>query len=116
MKILLLENTRKRSEQIMEQLKDKNVEVRSCVTSNDFLETISETSFDKIVLNVEFWEKGRSMYSYFNACEKFEETPVVFYNADEEFVTICNRPKNIRDQVIHKPVNIEELVNAVMQV
>ncbi|KMQ50884.1 hypothetical protein CHISP_2235 [Chitinispirillum alkaliphilum] len=115
MKVLLLENAQNKEEQLKEEMEGKKLEVISCRSSNDFLNAIEETEFDKIVMNQEFWDKGSSIYCYFNIGPKLKNTPLLVYNAEENFAALCDREKHEQDQILHKPVENSLIVEAAMQ-
>lgn len=115
MKVLLLENSRKKRIALHEELEEKKVKVTSCSSSDSFLSLVSEDKgFDKIVMNEEFWDKGRSIYSYFNVASKLADIPLITYNANENFSNICDRAANSSDQILHKPVDNSLIIEAVV--
>ena len=115
MKILLLESSHKRREQLSEELMSKNVQVVSCVTTNDFLDTLSESPFDKIVMNADFWEKGKSIYCYFGIGKKLQNTPLLVYGAEEKITAVCDRTRHDEDRFLTGTADVETIIEAVLQ-
>ncbi|MFP4162697.1 MAG: hypothetical protein ACLFQB_03010 [Chitinispirillaceae bacterium] len=112
MKVLVLDDGHKRVAQMLEEMEKKNIEAVDCSTSNCFLDSLNTSQFDSLLMNVETWEKGRSIYEYFGINQKLENTPIVFYNADETFSSLNNRTPHDRDQVLYKPSDVDSVVGA----
>lgn len=114
MKILLLDESRKRVAQIAEAIGNGKHTVVSCTNSNDFMVAVTEETPDKLLLDVETWNNGKAIYGYFDVSRKLEDIPVVFYNAPEEFPGMADRPKHSKDHVLPKPSEAEAIVEAAM--
>ncbi len=112
MKVLVLDDGRKRIVQMQDELGKKNIETVLCSTSNSFMDAVGTANFDSFLINVDTWEKGRAIYDYFGIGRKIEQKPVIFYNADETFTSVNNRIPNDKDQVLYKPVDIDAVVGA----
>jgi len=69
MNVLLMDDTRKRRNQINELL-SKQHKVTDCYSSNEFITLIEEGSFDIVVLDMDTWSKGSSIYHYFKIGKK----------------------------------------------
>ncbi|MFP4012675.1 MAG: hypothetical protein ACLFVQ_01200 [Chitinispirillaceae bacterium] len=112
MKVLILDDMQKRVAQMQEELEKKNIEAVECLTSNCFLDSLNTSEFDSLLLNVETWEKGRSIYDYFRINKKLENTPIVFYNADEAFTSLNHRTPHDKDQILYKPSDVDSVIGA----
>ncbi|MBD3392864.1 MAG: hypothetical protein GF418_12230 [Chitinivibrionales bacterium] len=112
MKVIIMEESRKRNSQIAELLERRKHQVVSCAGSGEFMEALYKGSADRILMNVEAWQRGNAMYKYFDIIRRMGATPVVFYNAPENFVNIPSREQNQGDRVLTKPVETEAVVEA----
>lgn len=110
MKIVVLEESNKCKEQIADFLEEKGHDVISCSASGEFMEMIENSTPDKILLNMESWQHGRAIYTYFKFCKKLEDTPITFYNATENFTAIPDRNPNQGDKIYTKHTEIEEIL------
>lgn len=113
MKIVVLEESKKRKEQIAHLLEEKGHDVIVCSASGEFMEMIENSTPDKILLNIESWQHGRAIYSYFNFSRKLDDTPITFYNAPESFTAIPDRNPNQDDKIFTKYTDIEEVVGEI---
>ena len=112
MKVILMEESTKRNNQITELIQRKKHQVITCTNTNDFMQALEDSSVDRIVLNVETWQRGNAIYKYFGIPKGLGAVPVVFYNAPENFINITNRDRNENDRVLTKPVEPEAVVEA----
>lgn len=113
MKIIALEESKTRKEQIVNLLEEKGHDVLVCSISGEFMEAIENSAPDKILLNVDSWQHGRAIYSYFKFSKKLDDTPIIFYNAPENFTTIPDREPNQEDKIFTKFTEIEEVLSDV---
>ena len=116
MKLLIMDESANRTEQLSEVLKQKNFDVESCVISGDFMEQIESNMPDMLLLDVDTWQRGYSIYKYFDFLKKIDDLSILFYNAPENFVTISGRQKNDKDRVVKKPYDIDSIINMLEQV
>jgi hypothetical protein len=112
MKVIVMEESQKRNSQICELAEGKKHKAISCTNTNDFMGALEKSSIDRILLNVETWQRGNAIYKYFNIPKRLGAVPVVFYNAPENFVNIANRERNEKDRVLTKPIEPEAIVEA----
>lgn len=112
MTILLMDDTRKRRSQIMDLLSKQHSVVES-FTSNDFIEQVQSDTFDMVVLDMDTWKKGSSIYHYFRIGKHLEKVPVVLYNTDDEAPYLPDRARNENDRILPKPFEIESLVESI---
>ena len=112
MNILLMDDTRKRRNQIVELL-SKQHSVTDCYSSNDFLQEIEKDTYDMIVLDMDTWKKGSSIYHYLRIGKLLEKLPVLLYNTDEETPYLPDRTRHENDRILPKPFEIESLVESV---
>ena len=110
MKIVVLEESKKRKEQIANLLEEKGHDAVICTASGEFMETIENSTPDKILLNIESWQHGRAIYTYFKFSKKLDDTPITFYNAPESFTAIPDRNPNQDDKIFTKYTEIEEVL------
>jgi DNA-binding response OmpR family regulator len=115
MKILVMDDTRKRRNQIKEEIVKKGHEVTECFTSNEFMNRIGENKAELILLDADTWKKGKSIYNYFRIAKKMENIPVVFYNSEDDNMAIPERSGNERDLVLSKPTEIEAVLDRVQR-
>lgn len=114
MKIVVLDESKKRKEQISEILEKKKIDVVCCSLSGEFIETVEESTPDQILMDVDSWSTGRAIYNYFGFNKKLENVPILFYNAPENFVTINSRKRHNNDRVLNKPSEVESIVQAIL--
>lgn len=115
MRVLILDESRKRLHQLQEILSSKRHEVYKCENTNDFMRLINEEKPDRLLLDMESWIRGRMIYSYFRFHRKLEGLPILFYNAPESFVALGGRRRHDLDRVLYKPADIEAIVEAVLE-
>lgn len=112
MNVLLMDDTRKRRNQIKDLLA-KQHKVTDCFSSNDFINHIENGSFDTVVLDMDTWVKGASIYQYFKMSKKLEKWPVVLYNTEDDTPYLSDRTRHENDRILPKPFEIESLVESV---
>jgi len=113
MKLVVMDDSRKRNNQLSELLRRKKHLVVSCGGSGEFMEALEKSSVDRILLNVDTWQRGNAIYKYFGVAKRLSGVPVVFYNAPENFINISARERNEADRVLTKPVEPEAVAEAV---
>lgn len=112
MKILLMDDTRSRREQIIE-LVGRQHTVNSCCTSNDFINEVTDNEYDMIMLDMDTWKKGSSIYHYFRVGKLLEKTAVLLYNTDSDTPCLPDRARHENDRILPKPFEMESLVESV---
>ena len=112
MKVIVLDELRKKNNQICELLQRKKHKVISCHSASMFLEAMEEPSVDRVLMNVDSWQLGRAIYKYFNVPVRLSSIPVIFYNAPENFVNINAREKNGSDRVLPKTAEVAAIAEA----
>lgn len=111
MNVLLMDDTRKRRSQIIE-LVSKQHTVTECFTSNDFIDHIENGNFDLVMLDMDTWTKGTSIYHYLKIGKKLEKWPVTLYNSDDDTPYLPDRTRHENDRILPKPFEIESLVES----
>ena len=115
MKILLLDDSRKRRVQIKEAVSQNQHKLLDCSTSNDFVSSLENDSPELVLLDMETWRKGKSIYNYFRISKKLENIPIIFYNAEEDSYFIPERNRHEKDRVLSKPTEVENIVETMQQ-
>jgi DNA-binding NtrC family response regulator len=110
MKILLLDDTRKRRNQLVEVLQKKKYDVIACYSSNSFMQSIEKQKINLILLNLDSWQKGAAMYTYFGIAKRLENLPILFYNASMDFSILHDRPRHGKDRILFKPTEVDAIV------
>lgn len=113
MKIIILDESDKRKLQIHDLLQDKGHDVTTCSATGEFMELLEMSEPDKILLNVEAWQHGAAMFSYFNFNKRLENIPIIFYNAPENFQNIASRTQIENDKIINSPIDIDSIIQEV---
>jgi DNA-binding NtrC family response regulator len=113
MDVLILDELKSRKDKLAETLEKRRYKVVQCGTSNDFITSVNNALPNLILVDLDTWHRGRSMYSYFQIGKKIEHVPVVFYNAPPNFVALPDRSRNEKDYVLPKPSEVESVVDAV---
>jgi DNA-binding NtrC family response regulator len=112
MNVLLMDDTRKRRNQIKELLTRQH-SVIDCFSSNEFISQIETGTFDIVLLDMDTWNKGASIYHYFKVGKQLEKWPVILYNTDDETPYLPDRTRHENDRILPKPFEIESLVESV---
>ena len=115
MNILVVDEARVRREKLVKTVESKKHTAVACSGSNEFISAVQEGSVDRVLLDVNTWREGRSIYNYLGLARKLEKTPVVFYNAPEGFTTLGDREANEHDRVLPESLDIDTLVNSIQQ-
>ncbi|MBN2037416.1 MAG: response regulator [Chitinispirillaceae bacterium] len=110
MKILLLDDTRKRRNKLVEVLQKKKYDVIPCYSSNDFMQSIEKQKVGMVLLNLDSWRKGAAIYNCFGIAKKLENLPILFYNASMDFSILHDRPRHGKDRILFKPTEVDAIV------
>jgi DNA-binding response OmpR family regulator len=113
MNVLILDESRKRRANIADRLSQKNHSVSVSSISGEFLELMNQGAYDMVILDVESWQRGKSIYNYFGIGKRLSETPVIFLNAPDNFVSVSERPRNSGDRVFQRPFDLDAVVDSV---
>lgn len=112
MNILLMDDTKKRRNQIKDLLARRH-SVVDCCTSNAFIEEVYKEGYDLLMLDMDTWKKGSPIYHYFRIGKLLEKLPVLLYNTNDDTVYLPDRVRHENDRILPKPFEIESLVEAV---
>jgi len=115
MKILIVDDLKKRKQQIKEAIEMRHHEVSDCHLTNDFMDALENNSYDMIVLDMETWKKGKSVYNYFKVGKRLENIPIILYNAEEDTYFIPDRVRHEKDRILSKPVDVDTVIDTVQQ-
>jgi DNA-binding NtrC family response regulator len=115
MKIIIMDDTRKRREELKAAIEKHHKGVIDLYASNDLISSIDESAPDLLVLDMETWKKGRSIYNYFKIGKKLENTAVILYNADEDMYFIQDRTRHEKDRILQKPADLNAISELVQQ-
>jgi DNA-binding response OmpR family regulator len=115
MKVLIVDENRKRRLQILDQLQKKKHAATQCSASGDFMACIDDSAPDRIILDAETWKKGRAMFGRFNFAKKLENIPILFYNVAEGATVIAGREPHARDRILPETKEISDIISAFEQ-
>jgi CheY-like chemotaxis protein len=115
MKVLLMDDVRARRNHIKDAVSKLYHNVTDCFSSNDFIAAVEGSNLDLILLDMDTWRKGRSIYNYFRIGKKLENLPILLYNADEDTYFIQDRARHEKDRVLSKPSEIDAIIEALQQ-
>jgi DNA-binding NtrC family response regulator len=110
MKVVILDDTKKRRSDLADALHKKRVEVTTYYGSNDFINAIEKNKFDLLLLDMESWNRGKSIYTRFGTAKRLENLPIVFYNAPANFSVLYDRPRHLKDRILPKPTEADAVV------
>ena len=110
MKVVILDDTRKRRSELVDFLHKKRAEVTALYGSNEFIDAIDKNKFDLLLLDMESWIRGKSVYSRFGISKRLEALPIVFYNAPANFSVLQERPRHPKDRILPKPTEVETII------
>ncbi|NLD99988.1 MAG: response regulator [Fibrobacter sp.] len=114
MKILIVDDLKRRKQQLKEAI-EKQHQVTDISLTNEFMTIVENETFDMIVLDMETWKKGKSVYNYFKIGKKLENIPIILYNAEEDTYFIPDRVRHEKDRILSKPVDVETVIDTVQQ-
>ena len=112
MKVMVMDEARKRGNHLADLLAKSRHSVICCHGSNDFLKSLMENKIDKLLLDFTTWHNGRMIYSYFGINGRLDSIPIVFYNTPEDFPGIQGRPKHNNDKVVTRPATIDAIISS----
>ena len=104
--VVILDEVKSRKRKITDLLVDKGYDVRSCIGSGEFIETIEASEVDRIYMDVTSWQHGMGIYNYLKFAEKLTDIPITFYNAPENFTNILDRKQNQNDRIFNKQADV----------
>jgi DNA-binding NtrC family response regulator len=116
MEIVILDELKSRRKAIAESLEKNRYKVVQCGTSNEFINAVNTMSGGHFCIDVDSWHHGRSLYAYFQIGKRMERTPVLFYNAPQNFAAVGDRIKHEKDFVLQKPSEVNAIVGAVSNI
>ena len=109
MKVVILDESHKRSGELVEAIKGLGHEPILCHSSSDFIDSLAQKP-GYVLMDVLTWFNGTSIYRYHRVGEKLAEFPVVFYNAIDGFSNVEGRHSNSSDKVLRNDCRVEEIV------
>lgn len=115
MKILLLDDFRTRRNSLVDALQKKKYEVTACYGSNEFISSLEKQKFDVLLLDMESWNRGKSIYNQFALSKKLENLPILFYNANMNFSMLNDRARHQKDRILFKPTEVEAIVASLQE-
>jgi len=115
MKIVILDDTRKRRAELKLLIEKSHKGVLDFYSSNDFIVSVEESAPDLLLVDTETWKKGKSIYNYLKLGKKLENTPVILYNSEEDVYFIPDRSRHEKDRVLPKPTEIGTIAEIVQQ-
>ena len=115
MKVLIMDGQEKRRDQIKDAIEKNQHEVIDCYSSNDFMVNVQENEPGLLVLDMDTWKKGKSIYNYFRVGNKLENLPIVLYNAEEDTFFIPDRDRHEKDRILPKSTDVETIADTVQQ-
>jgi PleD family two-component response regulator len=110
-KIVVLEESKKRNNEIVEMLEENSCDVIPCSGTGEFMDSVESSMPDRILLNVDAWQHGKTIYNHFRFSEKISDIPVSFYNAPENFSAITDRAQNPEDKIFSKQTELDEIIS-----
>jgi hypothetical protein len=113
MKIIVMDETGKGNLHLTDLLQKKKHKVVSCPNSAAFLDALNDGGVERIMLNVESWQRGRAIYKLFDIPAKTGSVPVTFYNAPDNFTNIPARARNEKDRVLAADVQLDAVAESV---
>ncbi|MBN1127523.1 MAG: hypothetical protein JXA71_00950 [Chitinispirillaceae bacterium] len=116
MKILLLDDTRKRRTGLVEAMQKKHYEPVACFSTNDFMQAVEKQKVSLVLLDMDSWNKGLPIYTYFKIAKKLETLPILFYNASMNFSILHDRPRHGKDRILFKPTEVDAIVANILEI
>lgn len=111
MKIVILDEAKKRNNKLVELLEQKGHEAIGCFGSGEFMDQIESHSINRIFMDITSWQHGMGLFGYFRLAKKMVDIPITFYNAPENFNSISDRNPNQNDKIFNQPVDIDLITN-----
>jgi DNA-binding response OmpR family regulator len=115
MKILILDGTRTRRNELADTLRTKRSEVTPISGSNAFIEAVEKGKYDLLLIDMTSWCRGRPIYERFGIAKRLEKTPILFYNAPPKFLVLEGRSKHVKDRILPLPTEIAAVVASVQE-
>jgi DNA-binding response OmpR family regulator len=116
MKILLLDDTRKRRNELVNAMQKKHYEVEACYSSNHFMQLIDKQKVNLVLLDMDSWNKGKAIFSRYGIAKKLETLPILFYNASMNFSILHDRPRHGKDRILFKPTEVGAIVANILDI
>lgn len=110
-----MDDLKSRRAQVRDAAEKLSHEIIDCSTTNDFITNIEENNPQMLVVDMDTWKKGKSIYNYFHIGKKLENLPVVLYNAEEDTYFISDRTRNEKDRILPKPTDIETILDSIQE-
>jgi CheY-like chemotaxis protein len=110
MKVLVFDDGRKRRTELVDALQKKKCDVTAHYSSNDLIAAVEKNKFDVLLLDMESWNRGKSVYERFGMARRLESQPIVFYNAALNFSILNDRPRHAKDRILFKPTGVDAIV------
>lgn len=113
MNILVVDETRTRADELVRLIEKKDFKVVRCDGTSQFLDCLGKKGSRVIALDVESWQKGRAIYDYFDVAHRFlADTPIVFYNAPDDFSGLRDRARLEKDVVLPSSATVETVAES----
>ena len=112
MKVMVVDEVQARATELAGLLSAKDHDVVCCGGSCQFMDAVQEQGTKAIMLDVESWQKGRSVYEYFDIAHRLADIPMVFYNAPEDFSELQDRPRLDKDVILPKPATADAIAES----
>jgi len=116
MKILLLDDTRKRRNELVDAMQKKHYEVEACYSSNNFMQAIDKQKVNLVLIDMDSWNKSKAIFSRFGIAKKLETLPILFYNASMNFSILHDRPRHGKDRILFKPTEVDAIVANILEI
>jgi FixJ family two-component response regulator len=113
MKVIVFDDSRKRRNELVDLLRKKRIDATALYCSNDFISAAEKNKFDVLLLDLESWNRGKSIYNRFGIARRLESLPVVFYNAPVNFSVLNERPRHPKDRILFKPTEADAIVASI---
>jgi hypothetical protein len=113
MRLLVLDESRERSTQLIDLLKKSRHEVECISNTNDFIAKSTGKSVpDRILVDADSWRHGKAIYDYFGIGLRLESIPLTIYNSPEGFAGPADRPRHNADVLLPKTATIEQVAGS----
>ena len=116
MKVVIFDDTRKRRSELTDTLHKKRIEVTSFYGSNDFIDVLEKNKSDFLLLDMESWSRGKSIYNRFGIAKKLETIPIIFYNAPANFTVLNERSRHPKDRILFKQTEVAAVVASLQEI
>lgn len=116
MKILLLDDTRKRRNELAEAIGKKHFELIACYSANEFMQSIEKQKVNIVLLDMDSWTKNRAIFLRFGVAKRLETLPILFYNASMNFSILHDRPRHGKDRILFKPTEVDAIVANILEI